>query len=114
VSSKITTQDAKTLIQQNAENSKFAIIDVRTPAEYDSGHLEGAINIDFNSTGFKSLIDELDRSKIYLVYCRTGVRSANAVKIMIEMGFKTVYDMSGGITQWEKDSYPVVTPTGSP
>ncbi len=114
VSTKITTQDARTLIHQNADNPKFAIIDVRTPAEYDSGHLEGAINIDYNSTGFKSSIDQLDRGNIYLVYCRTGARSANAVKAMIEMGLKTVYDMSGGITQWEKDSYIIVTSTATP
>ena len=63
------------------------IIDVRTPAEFASGHLEGALNIDVHSPDFAAQIMELDPSGEYFVYCRSGNRSGQAIAQMTQMGF---------------------------
>lgn len=63
------------------------IIDVRTPAEFASGHLDGAVNIDVQSPDFAAQIMELDPSGEYFVYCRSGNRSGQAIAQMTQMGF---------------------------
>jgi rhodanese-related sulfurtransferase len=105
----IDTQTAYNLVQNNQNNPDFKIIDVRTPEEFKSGHIAGAINIDFYAEDFKTKISELARNKKYLVYCRSGNRSAQAAKIMLDLEFQEVYDMAGGITQWTSSGYPAVT-----
>jgi len=111
-SSIIRAIDVKTayeMIASNQGNPNFVIIDVRTQSEFASGHIAAAIMIDFYQANFKARIGELDRNRKYLVYCRTANRSAGAVSIMKDLGFREVYDMSGGITQWTAAGYPVVT-----
>ena len=71
----ITTREALELVQRNKENPNFVILDVRTPEEFKSGYIEGAINIDYYGPGFPVEIGKLDRTKTYLVYCRTGNRT---------------------------------------
>ena len=66
------------------------IIDVRTPAEFASGHLDGAVNIDIQSPDFTSRIEGLDRDGSYVVYCRSGNRSGMAMAQMLDMGFTDV------------------------
>ncbi|MEY2995893.1 MAG: hypothetical protein RLZ86_497 [Actinomycetota bacterium] len=66
------------------------IIDVRTPAEFSGGHLDGAVNIDIQSPDFASQIDALDRNGSYVVYCRSGNRSGMAMAQMLDMGFTDV------------------------
>lgn len=103
----ITPQEASDLIDENRGNPDFVIIDVRTPVEFTDGHIDNAINIDFRSEGFKGSINKLDKSKTYLVYCRTANRSRSAVDIMEELDFKNIYHMLGGITQWEATGFPI-------
>jgi rhodanese-related sulfurtransferase len=83
------------------------IIDVRTPQEYASGYINGAVNIDIGSPTFKDEIGKLDKNKTYIVYCRTGVRSAAARDIMEGLGFQHVINVLGGITAWEAAGLPV-------
>ncbi|MCB9293195.1 MAG: rhodanese-like domain-containing protein [Lewinellaceae bacterium] len=79
------------------------LLDVRTPKEYQEGHIEGAVNINFYDDDFlQQLEKQLDKDKPVLLYCRSGRRSANAAKQMQELGFKEVYDLKGGFLQWEK------------
>jgi rhodanese-related sulfurtransferase len=66
------------------------IIDVRTPAEFSGGHLDGAVNIDIQSPDFTSQIEALDRNGSYVVYCRSGNRSGMAMAQMLDMGFTDV------------------------
>lgn len=68
------------------------VIDVRTPAEYAEGHLDGAINIDLSAADFADRVAALDPSAGYTVYCRTGNRSATAVGLMTDQGFTDVTD----------------------
>jgi rhodanese-related sulfurtransferase len=102
----ITTDQASTLIEENQNNPDFVILDVRTPAEFDSGHIENAINIDYYSDTFQDELDSLDKDKTYLIYCEVGGRSKDALAIMKELGFMEAYNMLGGINQWKKDELP--------
>lgn len=77
------------------------IIDVRTPGEYAEGFVKNAINIDVNSSSFEAEIQKLDTSKTVFVYCLAGSRSASAANYMRQIGFKTVYEMQGGILKWK-------------
>lgn len=75
--------------------SSTQIIDVRTPTEYDSGHLEGSINIDLQSTDFDDAVTELPLNGDYIVYCASGNRSATAVERMTGLGFESIIDAGG-------------------
>jgi rhodanese-related sulfurtransferase len=100
--------DALSLIEKNRGNDRFVILDVRTPEEFDSGHIGDAINIDYHSPLFRSHLDRLDKKKTYLVYCRTGRRSGAAVQTMRELGFTSLYRISGDMVRWQSMKLPVV------
>ena len=104
----ITPQEAFTLIQNNQNNPDFVIIDVRTPQEFAEEHIENAINIDFRSQVFRDELNKLDKNKTYLIYCRSGGRSGNALNIMEELNFEEVYNMSGGIIVWNTEGLPTI------
>lgn len=63
------------------------VIDVRTPAEFAGGHLDGAVNIDVQSPDFEALVSELDPAGSHYVYCRSGNRSGQAIDRMAALGF---------------------------
>ncbi|GAA4292790.1 rhodanese-like domain-containing protein [Aestuariibaculum suncheonense] len=88
--------------------SKLQLIDVRTPEEYNSGHLEGATNIDFFSDSFREDIEKLDKHKPVLVYCKSGGRGSKSAAIFKELGFTKIYNMEGGITSWNDAGYKTV------
>lgn len=77
-------------------------IDVRTAAEIQEGFIEGTeVFADYNSGAFEQLVSTLDKSKTYVIYCRSGGRSASASDLMVKNGFKQVYNLSGGISSWD-------------
>jgi rhodanese-related sulfurtransferase len=83
------------------DEKKAIVIDVRTPAEWQQGVISGAdLFIDCNSPTFKQQLAKLDKSKTYIVYCRSGGRSAGASQVMVDSGFKNVINMQGGISSW--------------
>lgn len=71
------------------------VVDVRTPAEFEAGHVAGAINIDVEAADFDARIGELDKDEGYLVYCRSGRRSAVAAERMAASGFLDIVDAGG-------------------
>lgn len=73
------------------------VVDVRTPAEYAGGHLDGAVNLDVSAADFEAGLDALDPAADYVVYCQSGNRSARAVALMESAGFTSVHD-AGGIS----------------
>ncbi|GFP19620.1 phage shock protein E [Candidatus Hakubella thermalkaliphila] len=103
----IAPREAHALMQDNQDNPGFIIIDVRTPQEFGAGYIEGAVNIDYYSETFKDQLDRLDKNKVYLVYCRTGRRSGIALGMAKDLGFKEVYNLSGGIVEWEAEGLPI-------
>ncbi len=87
--------------EQIISQNEVTIIDVRTPSEYQNGHIKNARNINVQSGDFKSKMQNFDRKKPIYIYCRSGARSANAGKILEEMGFTEIYDLKGGILSWK-------------
>jgi rhodanese-related sulfurtransferase len=90
-----------------AEKTGLVILDVRTVSEFESGHLEGAINIPVEV--LSSHLSGLNQNDELLVYCRTGNRSTTAVGILRESGYDKVYHMDGGITSWNSAGFPTVS-----
>ncbi len=84
------------------------VLDVRTPAEFDGGHLPQAQMIDFEAADFATRIAALDKNATYAVYCRSGSRSNAAMEQMAAAGFKNVYDLGGGIGAWQTMGGPMV------
>ncbi|HEY7535036.1 MAG TPA: rhodanese-like domain-containing protein [Thermodesulfobacteriota bacterium] len=103
---KISADEAFVLIDKNKNNSNLVILDVRTPEEFNGGHIENAINLDFYSETFKDDINKLDRNKLYITHCAVGGRSAKTVEIMKDLDFIQVYYMIGGIAEWKSKGFP--------
>lgn len=95
-----TQVDARTF-KQIIDKDKAVVIDVRTPEEFAQGHIPGAQNIDVTSNDFTDRIKDLDPSKNYAVYCRSGARSQRAVTIMSAEKIKHVVGLKGGVMSWE-------------
>jgi rhodanese-related sulfurtransferase len=88
--------------RKEAKKPNTVIIDVRTPEEFQAGHIEGAVLMDYLETEkFVKQVVALDPAKQYLLYCRTGKRSMNAATIMKTKGFTKVSDLKDGISEWD-------------
>lgn len=95
-----------------AEDSSAYLLDVRTPEEFSAGHLEGAHLLNWlDLQTFKRNVENLDKSKAIYVYCRSGRRSNEAGRYLVEKGYKVV-DMDGGILAWEEAGFPVSNDSG--
>lgn len=79
----------------NEVTADDVVIDVRTPEEFEAGHLRGAMNLNVRSDDFRAGVELLDRDTKYFLYCRTGNRSQQAAQIMNDLGFKAVYNVGG-------------------
>jgi rhodanese-related sulfurtransferase len=93
---------------QKITEPEVTILDVRTPEEFASGHIEGAINVDFNSGNFANEITRLNPSETYAIYCRSGSRSGQAASIMHKAGFHDVSNLNGGVIDWANAGLPLV------
>jgi rhodanese-related sulfurtransferase len=94
--------------QQAINSGKYTLIDVRTADEYSTGHIKSAIQNDYYQTQkFSDFLDSLDKKAKYLIYCRTGRRSANVLKLMQSKEFTNVADLAGGITAWSSAGFPI-------
>jgi thioredoxin len=82
------------------ETSKPQILDVRTPEEFTSEHIDKAVNINWLANDFVANTEKLDKSKPVFVYCKSGGRSAKASAKLEELGFKKIYELQGGILKW--------------
>ncbi|MFV0566512.1 MAG: rhodanese-like domain-containing protein [Flavobacteriaceae bacterium] len=90
------------------QNEKGLVIDVRTPTEYQTGHLKNAVNIDFKSPDFVKNINKLNKTQPVYVYCRSGNRSGKSLAMFKAAGFSNVYNLDGGILKWEAEGLEVV------
>lgn len=95
---KLGVADFKARIAQKGENA--VIIDVRTAKETAKGMLPNAIHLDYYKSDFKAQIAKLDKNKPTFLYCQSGGRSGQAMKIFKEMGFSELYDLEGGYGAW--------------
>jgi rhodanese-related sulfurtransferase len=92
---------------QLTANKANVILDVRTAKEFESGHLPGALNLDFTAADFAEKAAALDRSKTYLVHCASGGRSVKACDALGHFGFSQLYNLPGGFRAWAKAGKPV-------
>ncbi|WP_236614059.1 rhodanese-like domain-containing protein [Nafulsella turpanensis] len=93
----IKAEEFKNMIE---ENPNMEILDVRTAGELAQGIILGASNIDIMDSKFADKISKLPKDKPYMVYCRSGARSAQACEIMSGKDFGKLYNLSGGISRW--------------
>jgi len=104
----IKVRQADRIIREHENKGDMTILDVRSQGEFAKGFIKGAINIDFWSKGFVESISKLDKSRIYLVYCASGVRSSGAMKKMCDLGFEKIYNIKGGMFSWRAAKLPVI------
>jgi rhodanese-related sulfurtransferase len=97
-------KDAADFIRSHPE---CVVIDVREPHEFAAGHLDGAQNLDYHRSTFSTDLGRFDPKKLYMLYCRRGIRAAQARKLMIEKGFSQVCCVQGGIDRWKAEGLPV-------
>ena len=96
----VTDLDPKAFTEKMEVTKEAQILDVRTPEEFNGQHLDNALNININNSGFDKEVAQLDKTKPVFVYCLAGGRSAKAASHLVDLGFKEVYNMEGGITKW--------------
>ena len=90
------------------QDSDYILVDVRTIEEYESGHIQDAINFDFYSESFQKEILSLDKSSSIILYCRTQNRSTKTANYLKENGYKEITVLAGGITTWVKNGNDLV------
>lgn len=96
--------------EERLNTSGIQLLDVRTASEHKNGHLKNSLQADWlNKQQFADRIQYLDKSKPVLIYCASGIRSAEAAKLMIEKGFTSVQNMQGGINAWKREGRAIVS-----
>ena len=85
------------------------LLDVRTPNEFNEGHLENALVMDYYKDDFEKRSMELSKEKAIYVYCKAGSRSSSASKILADQGHTQVYNLLGGINAWKSSGLPIVS-----
>jgi rhodanese-related sulfurtransferase len=97
---------ADSLISANAGNPDFIILDVRTPGEFNGGHILDAVNINYYDADFSLQLDALDTNNTYLVYCQSGARSYQAYTMMRNKGFLHLHNLISGLNSWVNNGFP--------
>ncbi len=103
----IEPKDAFTMLEKNRNNPDFVVLDVRTPEEYEEGHIENAFLLNIKSKDFEDELEKMDKNRKYFVYCRTGRRSDKAAGLMVKHGFTEIYHIEGGIEKWKAKRLPM-------
>lgn len=104
-----TLVDADNAEQLIVTDPDLVVLDIRTSEEVSAGAIHGARVVDFYSPTFQSDIGEFDRDAAYLIYCRSGNRSAQASQLMENLGFTEVYELDGGILAWANAGLPLTS-----
>ena len=107
-SENMTCSEAFALIQKYQNDTNFVILDLRTQAMYDGEHIENAIVYDVFSEGFDTWVNQLNKDKIYLLYCTRGHRSSIALDKMKQMGFNNLYHLYQGIIEWKDQGFKTI------
>jgi rhodanese-related sulfurtransferase len=94
--------DSSEFLQKLKDDKNGVLLDIRTPMEYNQGHIPNATLMNIHSASFADDIQKLDRNKNYYLYCRSGNRSYHAGQLMKKLGFKNVYNLVSGILEWDE------------
>ncbi len=106
---KSSSLDAAQALELLSAEKDVIVLDVRTPQEYSTGHIEGAVNINIADDAFEEKISQLDKGKSYLLHCAAGLpigRSRRAETLMTKLGFKQLYHLDGGFIAWQQSGNP--------
>ena len=95
------------ILEKNRDNSDFVVLDVRTPEDYEEGHIENAYLLNIKSKDFGDELERMDKNRKYFVYCKTGRKSRKAVELMKERGYKEAHNIVGGMDKWKLRRLPV-------
>ncbi len=90
-----------------ANDKDGVIIDLRTTDEINKGFIKGSVQLNFLAKDAEQQIDKLDKNKTYYIYCAAGGRSADAAEYMESHGFKRIYNLEKGFSDWAKKGFPV-------
>lgn len=104
----LSAAQAKQLIEENAGNPNFIILDVRARELFDEGHIEGAVNMNYYTTNFKRLVSRFDRNATILIYSQRGRQGPMARRVMEQLRFTDLHVLEGGIHAWEEAGLPLV------
>lgn len=102
----LSPKDAQNLLMKGVKDPNLVLIDVRTPEEFAGERLLNSINIDSSSPDLETKIAALDKEKVYILYCRTGVRSGDVQGKMTSVGILKTYSIEGGIEAWKIANLP--------
>ena len=102
----VSPEEALAILEDPPEG--LVVLDVRTAGEFERGHLEGAVQLDFYGDDFATQVDALDKEVPYLLYCQSGGRSGQTLTMMGELGFREVYEIDGGYGAWTAAGLPTV------
>lgn len=103
----IEPKEAFTILEKNRDNPDLVVLDVRTPEEYEKGHIEDANLLNVKSRDFENELEKMDKNKKYFVYCKAGIRGCKAVELMEKHGYSEVHNIAGGIDKWKAKRLPV-------
>jgi rhodanese-related sulfurtransferase len=104
----ISPREFQALLDRYQGDPDVVLLDVRTPKEFQDGHIDGAILLDYYSSDYVERLKALDREKTYLIYCRSGNRSGKSLAIFEKLGFRRAYHMDTGVIGWSREKYPLV------
>lgn len=96
----VNAEELKAIID-NKNKDEYVLLDVRTPEENQQERIPDSIHINFYDADFKEKLEKLDKEKVYYVYCRSGSRSGKTCSMMADMDFKEMYNLVGGMLDWE-------------
>jgi len=108
-------QDKNNLVSANkfseiiSNDKSVIIIDVRTPDEFNKGHLKNSLNVNWFDENFDENLNIFSKDLPVMVYCLSGGRSSKANERIKSLGFKNVYELDGGILEWRKNKLPEAT-----
>lgn len=89
---------------------QLQVLDIRTPEEFEEGHIAGAILVDFRGADFEERLKKLDKAKPYLMHCRSGGRSTTSLKTFRELGFQRIFHLNSGMLGWLDAGKPIEKP----
>lgn len=101
----VSARQAHQLLQSDPA---IIVLDIRTPREFNSGHIEGALNINFFDRDFRDRVAQLDPTRTYVMHCAAGGRSDNSIRILRNAGLTNVFHMGGGTSEWRREGLPLV------
>lgn len=95
---------SKQELQEVLKKEGVQLVDVRTPAEFNQGAIDGAVHIDYWGDDFIAKVSkQFDKNKAIYLYCKVGGRSSKAAKLLVDNGFKKVYSLQGGYSGWTQN-----------